>query len=182
MDGPLRLPAIYAITDRRVSGIDDHVEIARRLFAVGIRLLQVREKEMADRDLLAAVEEIGRLGRDVGATVVVNDRVDVARLAGVGVHLGEDDLTASDARKILPEGSLSGISTHDFDAAREAFQDPDCGYVAFGPVFASGTKTGRAPRGMEVLSRIAPDQDEAARRDRGDHPGHSRRRARRRRR
>jgi len=115
----------------------------------------VREKEMADRDLLAAVEEISRLGRNEGATVVVNDRVDVARLAGVGVHLGEDDLPARDARKMLAEGSLLGVSTHDIDAAREAFRDPDCDYVAFGPVFASGTKTGRGARGTDALSLVA---------------------------
>jgi thiamine-phosphate diphosphorylase len=151
----LTLPPIYAITDRTVSGIDDHVEIARRLFAVGIRLLQVREKEMNDRDLLSAVEEVGRLGREDGAAVLVNDRVDVARLAGVGVHLGEDDLPAQMGRRLLPEGLLVGVSTHDLEAAREGFRDPDCDYVAFGPVFASGTKTGRAPRGTEALSRVA---------------------------
>jgi shikimate kinase len=151
----LRLPAIYAITDRKVSGVNDHVEIARRLFGVGIRLLQVREKEMTDRDLLGAVEEISRLSRDDGASVLVNDRVDVARLAGVGVHLGEDDLPAHVARRLLPEGAPVGVSTHDFDTARVAFRDPDCDYVAFGPVLASGTKTGRAPRGTEALSRVA---------------------------
>ncbi len=149
------LPPIYAITDRKVSGIDDHVEISRRLFAAGIRLLQVREKEMTDRDLLAAVEEIAGLGREDGAAVLVNDRVDVARLAGVGVHLGEDDLPAPVARRLLPEGSRVGVSTHDLDAARRAFRDPDCDYVAFGPVFASGTKTGGAPHGTEELSRVA---------------------------
>ncbi len=151
----LRLPAVYAISDRRVSGIDDHVEIARRLFRVGIRLLQVREKEMADRDLLAAVEEISRLARGDGSAVIVNDRVDVARLAGVGVHLGEEDLPAGEARRLLAGGSVVGVSTHDLGAARAAFQDPDCDYVAFGPIFASGTKAGRAPRGMEALSSVA---------------------------
>ena len=155
MDFGLRLPVIYAITDRKVSGIDDHVEIARRLFAVGIRLLQVREKEMTDRDLLGAVEEVARLGREDGAAVLVNDRVDVARLAGVGVHLGEDDLPAPVARRLLPEGSRVGVSTHDLDAARRAFRDSDCDYVAFGPVFASGTKTGGAAQGTEELSRVA---------------------------
>jgi thiamine-phosphate diphosphorylase len=152
---PVRLPAVYAITDRKVSGVNDHVEIARRLFGVGIRLLQVREKEMADRELLAAVEETSRLGRDQGAAVLVNDRVDVARLAGVGVHLGEDDLPAQAARRLLPEGTLVGVSTHDLDAARRAFRDPDCDYVAFGPVFASGTRTGLESRGTEALSRVA---------------------------
>jgi thiamine-phosphate diphosphorylase len=151
----LILPPIYAITDRSVSGIASHVEIARRLFAVGIRLLQVREKEMADRDLLAAAEEISRLGREDDAAVIVNDRVDVARLAGAGVHLGEEDLPAAIARRLLPEGSPVGVSAHDLEAAREAFGNPDCDYVAFGPVFESATKTGRTPCGTQALSRVA---------------------------
>ena len=155
MKPSLTLPPIYAITDRKVSGVNDHVDIARRLFGVGIRLLQVREKEMADGDLLVEVEEISRLGRAGGAAVLVNDRVDLARLAGVGVHLGENDLPAPVARRLLQEGSLVGVSTHDLEAAATAFQDPDCDYVAFGPVFASGTKPGGAPRGTEALSRVA---------------------------
>jgi thiamine-phosphate diphosphorylase len=151
----LQLPPIYAITDRAVSGIDDHAEIARRLFGVGVRLLQVREKEMEDADLLAAVERVAGLGRESDATVLVNDRVDMARLSGLGVHLGEEDLPAAVARGMLVEGSPVGVSTHDPAAARRAFEDPATDYVAFGPVFASGTKGGPPPRGLEVLSRVA---------------------------
>ena len=152
------LPPIYAITDRDISGVESHAEIARRLFSVGIRLLQVREKSrtpLSDRDLLAQVEEVERLGRRAGATVLVNDRVDVAKIAGVGVHLGDADLPAEDARRLLPDGALIGASTHDLEAARLAFRDPSCDYVAFGPIFASGTKTDRSPRGVEALSGVA---------------------------
>jgi len=155
LNSPLRLPPIYAITDRAVSGVDSHVEIARRLFGVGIGLLQVREKEMPDRELLAAVESVGRLARECGAAALVNDRVDLALVSGLGVHLGEEDLPARVARRLLVEGSLVGVSTHDVPAAERAFQDPACDYVAFGPVFASGTKTARPPRGLDALARAA---------------------------
>jgi thiamine-phosphate diphosphorylase len=151
----LRLPAVYAITDRKVSGIDSHAEIARRLLRVGIRLVQVREKALPDGELLAAVDAVGRLARESGATALVNDRVDVALLSGVGVHLGEDDLPASAARRLLAGGSLVGVSTHDLPAAERAFRDPACDYVAFGPVFTSGTKAARPPRGLDALSRVA---------------------------
>jgi thiamine-phosphate diphosphorylase len=151
----LQLPAIYAITDRTVSGIHDHVEIARRLFGVGIRLVQVREKELPDGELLAAVDAVGRLARDSGATPLVNDRVDLAHLAGVGVHLGEEDLPAPVARRLLAGGSLVGVSTHDLPAAERAFRDPACDYVAFGPVFASSTRAARPPQGLDALSRVA---------------------------
>jgi shikimate kinase len=101
------------------------------------------------------VEEVRRLGRECGAAVLVNDRVDVALLAGVGVHLGESDLPSEDARRLLPGRSVIGLSTHDTEAARLAFEDRSCDYVAFGPVFASGTKTERPPRGLEALSEVA---------------------------
>ena len=85
----------------------------------------------------------------------MNDRVDVARVAGVGVHVGEDDLPAAAARALLAPGAPVGLSTHDADAARRAFADPSTDYVAFGPVFASPTKAGRAPRGVEALAAVA---------------------------
>lgn len=151
----LRLPAIYAITDRRISGVDDHAEIARRLLRVGVRLLQVRERELPDRDLLSRVEEVARLGRIHGAAVLVNDRVDVARIAGVGVHLGEEDLPAVEARRILLPDAIVGVSTHDAEAARRAFEEESADYVAFGPVFASATKKERPARGLEALARVA---------------------------
>jgi len=138
-----------------VSGVADVGEIASRLFAAGVRWLQVREKTLPDAALLSAVEAADRLGRPLGATVLVNDRVDVARLAGVGVHLGEDDLPPEAARRLLPPGAPVGVSTHDLAAARSAFSDPSCDYVAFGPVFESPTKPGRGPRGTAALAEAA---------------------------
>jgi thiamine-phosphate diphosphorylase len=151
----LKLPAIYAITDRAVSGVENHAEIVRRLNAVGVRCAQVREKAMPDRALLPQVEEAARLCRRDGALIFVDDRVDLARVAGTGVHLGEDDLPAAQARRLLPEGSAIGLSTHDLGAARRAFADPSCDYVAFGPVFSSGTKEGREARGLGALAAAA---------------------------
>ncbi|MEP6994010.1 MAG: thiamine phosphate synthase [Acidobacteriota bacterium] len=154
----LRLPRIYAITDRSASGGAEPVAIAQRLLAVGVRCLQVREKAMADRDLLPAVESIASLGRAAGARVLVDDRVDVARIACVGVHLGEQDLPASAARAILGPDAAIGISTHDLAAARREFAGADSDYLAFGPVFDSRTKTGREPRGLDALAQVAAER------------------------
>ena len=151
----VQLPSVYAITDRRISGIDDHGEIARRLFRVGVRLLQVRDKELPDRELLAAVERVAEAGRAHRATVLVDDRADIARVAGVGVHLGEKDLPAAQARQILAPGGLLGVSTHDPEAAARAFEEENADYVAFGPVFPSGTKRDRPSRGLELLEQVA---------------------------
>src|SRR5262249_38790879 len=151
----LRLPPIYAITDRASSGIDDHVEIARRLFRVGIRLLQVREKDWTDGRLLSAVESVAEVGRRYRATVLVNDRTDLARIAGIGVHLGEEDLPPAESRRILGDGAWIGVSTPDAASASKAFAAGSADYVAFGPVFASPTKPGRSERGLEALSEVA---------------------------
>ena len=148
------VPPVYAITDRQVSGCDDPAEIARRLFAVGVRWVQIREKDLPDRELLSAVERADA-ARPPGSVLLVNDRVDIARLAGVGVHLGEDDLPPALARKILGDGAVLGVSTHDLEAARRAFETPEPDYVAFGPVFQSATKTLRPPRGLDELARVA---------------------------
>jgi thiamine-phosphate diphosphorylase len=155
MPETLGLSPVYAITDRTVAGIDDHAEIARRLFDVGVRCLQVREKSMPDRSLLSAVEVCARLGRSHEAIVLVNDRVDIARVAGVGVHLGEEDLPAALVDSLRIPGTPLGVSTHSFDAAQQAFGSTEPDYVAFGPVFASGTKPLRSARGLEELARVA---------------------------
>jgi thiamine-phosphate pyrophosphorylase len=154
----LKLPPIYAITDGTASAAPDVEERARRLFAAGIRLLQVRERRIDDRQLLDAVEAADRRGTAAGATVLVNDRVDVASLAGVGVHVGSEDLPASAARPLLRAGAHLGVSTHDLAAARGAFADPACDYVAFGPIFDSSTKAGRAPLGVAALADVAREK------------------------
>jgi shikimate kinase len=121
-------------------------------------VLQIREKALADRELLGAVEWCRRRAMEQGATVLVDDRVDVAAIAGVGVHLGEEDLPAAVARDLLPAGTPVGVSTHDVEAARRAFGDPACDYVAFGPVFESGTKPGGRPRGVAALAEAAREK------------------------
>lgn len=159
----LRLPRIYAITDRAAAGGVAPSTIAERLFSVGVRCVQVRQKDGADRDLLEEVEAAARharetkvrLGLEEGARVLVNDRVDVARLAAVGVHLGEEDLPAAAARAILPAESVIGVSTHDRGAAIRAFADPSADYVAFGPIYASPTKDVRPAAGLDALARVA---------------------------
>lgn len=151
----LRLPPVYALTDRSASGVADPAELAARLLRVGIRAVQLREKALPDRDLFEAAERIASLARAAGAAFFVNDRVDVARLAGTGVHLGEDDLSPKEARALLGPEALIGVSTHDPESARRAFGEGTADYVAFGPVFESTTKTARAARGLEDLARAA---------------------------
>jgi thiamine-phosphate pyrophosphorylase len=106
----------------------------------GARLLQLRAKGVPDRTMLALALEAVAAARRWGALVLVNDRPDVAAIAGAaGVHLGQDDLGPADARRILGPGALIGLSTHSLDQVRGAPVD-QLSYLAFGPVFPTRTK------------------------------------------
>jgi thiamine-phosphate pyrophosphorylase len=151
---PLRLPLVYAITDPRGSGVPAQA-LVRQLFAAGLRAVQLRDKEASDGELLSAARAGREEARKRRGIFLVNDRVDIARIAGAGVHLGSDDLPAGAARRILGPSAPIGVSTHDIEAARRAFAAGEGDYVAFGPVFDSPTKRERAGRGLEALRRVA---------------------------
>ena len=119
-------------------------DVARDYLAGGARLLQVRAKHVPSGALLALVDDVAAQARAVGATVIVNDRVDVAAAAGLGVHLGQDDLPATDARAVLGPRALVGLSTHTPAQLAAALRQP-VSYVAFGPVFVTATKANPDP-------------------------------------
>jgi thiamine-phosphate pyrophosphorylase len=115
------LPRLYAIADASFS---NPVDLAQALFDAGVRLLQVRNKSSGARELLDQVERILSVAPS-GAAVIVNDRVDVAKLAGAaGVHLGQTDIPAGSARQILGKDRIIGWSTHNLDQAVEAEKLP----------------------------------------------------------
>lgn len=121
----------------------------------GARLLQVRAKQFASGRLLD--ETLAIVERAAGtAQVIVNDRVDVARLSGAaGVHVGQDDLPPSDARKMLGDDAVIGYSTHTPEQLERALREPVT-YVAVGPIFSTNTKdTGYAALGLEPLRAAA---------------------------
>ena len=96
------------------------------------------------------------LARRAGARVVVNDRADLARLAGAdGVHVGQDDLPVSEARAIVGPDALVGISTHD-EAQIAAAASTDATYLAVGPIYGTRSKdTGYTARGLALVSQAA---------------------------
>jgi thiamine-phosphate pyrophosphorylase len=151
---PFRPPRIYPITDLRAAGAP-HEQQVRRLVAGGARLVQVRDRETADGALLRALDAAVEAARRGGALLLVNDRPDLARLAGAGgVHLGEDDLPVREARRLLGPAAVIGRSSHDAASARQAERD-GADYVAIGPIFATATKPDAgAPVGLEALRAV----------------------------
>jgi thiamine-phosphate pyrophosphorylase len=145
------LPRLYTIAD---SSFGDPVRLAESLFKGGARLVQVRNKKGSGRELLDQVDRILSSAPD-DATIIVNDRADVALAAGAGgVHLGQTDLPPVQARQILGPNSMIGISTHNFDQAVEAGKLP-VDYIAVGPIFLTTTKKNPDPViGIESLAAI----------------------------
>lgn len=91
-----------------------------------------------------------------GARVVINDRADIARLAGAdGVHVGQDDLTVADVRAVVGTDAIVGVSTHDA-AQIEAAAATTASYLAVGPIYATQTKeTGYSSRGLALIGQAA---------------------------
>jgi thiamine-phosphate pyrophosphorylase len=131
---------VYPIVDADLLRGRSAAAVVAAALAGGGRIVQVRAKTAADAAFLALAREAVAAARGGGAALLVNDRPDVALLAGAGgVHLGQDDLAPADARRVLPAGSILGLSTHD-DAQVEAADREPIDYVAVGPVFATRTK------------------------------------------
>lgn len=145
------LPRLYAIAD---ASFGDPVKIAEALFDGGARLVQIRNKTACARELLDQVERILEVAPS-GARVIVNDRVDVARIAAAaGVHLGQSDLPAPAARQILGPDRIIGFSTHSVEQALEA-DKLAIDYIAVGPIFSTPTKQNAEPVvGVETLAAI----------------------------
>jgi thiamine-phosphate pyrophosphorylase len=135
----MQIPKLYAITDRQWSNCT-HEEIVRMLLTGGARFIQLRDKEAGGRELLEQAMACLKLTREAGATLIINDRVDVALTAGAdGVHLGQEDLSVAEAREILGEDKIIGVSTHSIAQFRAALET-SADYIALGPVYPTTTK------------------------------------------
>ena len=118
--------------------------------------MQIRQKSGSRAELLSVTRQAVAEGRALGARVIVNDRADIAAIAGAdGVHVGQEDLDIPDVRRIAGAGVAIGVSTHTPAQVDEALGQ-GVAYVAVGPVFRTSTKdTGYDPRGLELVRYAA---------------------------
>jgi thiamine-phosphate pyrophosphorylase len=131
--------------------------VVGQLLDAGVRLLQYRGKTVPAREMLETSTQLAQLARDKDATFFVNDRPDVAWLAGAdGVHVGQDDLSVDQARALIGKDRWVGVSTHNLEQfAKAAATSAD--YIAIGPIFATGSKANPDPVvGTEMLRRARP--------------------------
>jgi len=149
------LPRLYPILDtgaleRRGLAL---VEAAAAMLEGGARVLQIRHKGLWSERTYEAARAVASLCGEARATLIVNDRADIARLLGAGLHVGQDDLAPGDARTLLGDGPLIGYSSHNAAQVREAAAEP-VDYVALGPIFSTSSKRNPDPViGLEELRR-----------------------------
>jgi thiamine-phosphate pyrophosphorylase len=153
-------PGVYALCDDGVRTELALEEKARLLVEGGVRVLQLRMKRTPWRESVRVARAIAGVCRERGVVCLVNDRADLALLAGAhGVHVGDEDLPAEDARKLLGPDRLLGVTVRGLEGAQEA-QRAGADYVGLGPIFATATKVVNAPvlglAGLTEVARASP--------------------------
>jgi thiamine-phosphate diphosphorylase len=149
----MKLPShFYAIVDP--SAGHDPVELARMMLEAGVRIMQLRLKDVPTRDFLAAARAISQVCHRRDAIFIVNDRVDITMLSDAdGVHLGQNDLPLAQGRELLGPDKIIGVSTSNVDLARAA-EAGGADYIGFGPMYPGGLKNIQQGRGIEGLAQV----------------------------
>lgn len=136
-------------------------EVLRPAIDGGVQVVQLRDKLLSDDELAAVANAARALCERLGALLIVNDRPLVAREVGAdGVHLGQDDMPVANARELVGEDMLIGLSTHatgeiDAAASRARSGAPLVDYIGVGPVYETPTKEGRPAVGLELVRYAA---------------------------
>jgi len=150
----LVLPRLYVILDSALLSLPVQ-DCAQSLADAGVRLLQYRSKAASARELLHSSQNLASLLAPRGVAFVVNDRADVAVLAGAsGVHVGQEDLSVEQARGLVGDDRWVGVSTHNLEQFQSAAAT-SADYIAVGPVFATSTKANPDPVvGTEFIRQV----------------------------
>ena len=145
---------LYLITDRHLTRTP-LPEALQQALRGGVRAVQVREKDLPVRELLALARELRSITWEFNARLFINDRVDVAIAVGAdGVHLGNKSMPAAAVRKIVGKKMLIGVSTHSLGEAENA-ERAGADFITFGPIFVTPSKMRYgAPTGVEALGTI----------------------------
>ncbi|MGE5237280.1 MAG: thiamine phosphate synthase [Chloroflexota bacterium] len=147
---------LYLITDRRRYPDEDSLfEALDEALQAGVRAVQLREKDLPTRQLLAMARRLRELTSKRGAALLVNDRVDVALCVEAdGVHLARSSMPVPAARRLMGQRALLGVSTHNHEEARSA-EEEGADFIVFGPLYETPSKSGYGPPlGVEMLREV----------------------------
>lgn len=129
----------------------DLIEVVAQAIEGGAQMIQLRDKKSGDREFLELARKMHQITRKKKIPLIINDRVDVARLMDAeGVHLGEDDFPVKEARKILCSKKIIGASVSDIKTAKIK-EKKGADYIGLGPIFETGSKEIEKPLGVEIL-------------------------------
>ena len=138
----MAVPSLVLVTDRNATAGRDLGDVVAAALDAGLPAVQLRDRDLPGRPLLALAERLRALTARAGALLLVNDRVDVAVAVGAdGVHLGGASMPVDVARRLLPPGALVGVSTHAVWEVAAATAD----FAFFGPVHATPSKAAFGP-------------------------------------
>ncbi len=155
----LVLPRLYVILDAALI-TSSEIDCAMSLAEAGVRLLQYRNKSAPARQYLESSRKRAEVLLPQGVSFFVNDRPDVAFLAGAaGVHVGQDDLDVEQARQVVGRDKLVGISTHNLEQFKRAAAS-SADYIALGPIFSTSSKANPdLVVGLDLLRNVRPLTD-----------------------
>ena len=147
---------LYLITDRTLIGASSLFEVTEQALLSGVRAVQLREKDLACGELLVIARSLRALTLRFGARLLINDRCDLVLATGAdGVHLGGNSIPVEEARGLLGDSALIGVSTHGPEEARRA-EAAGADFVTLGPVFATPSKERYGkPIGLNTLRETA---------------------------
>ncbi|MFI4877006.1 MAG: thiamine phosphate synthase [Blastopirellula sp. JB062] len=136
---------------------EQFAQLIAELVAGGVDLLQLRDKTLDDRTLLARARQLRQSTAQTSTLAIINDRPDIAALADAdGVHVGQEELPVKEARSIVGSGKLVGVSTHSIEQARRAVLD-GADYLGVGPTFPSQTKSFDHFPGLKLVAQVADE-------------------------
>ena len=146
---------LYLVTDRAQTGGRDPLAVLEQALAGGVKAVQLREKDLSGKALFELAEKTRRLCERYRASLLVNDRIDVAlAVDAAGVQLTGVSLPVQVARSLLGPQKLLGASTHSLEEARQA-QNDGADFILFGPVYFTPSKAAfGVPQGLPALKKI----------------------------
>lgn len=147
--------SLYLVTDSHLSRGRSTEDIVKAAVAGGVTCVQLREKELETREFVNKAKELKKILQPLSIPLIVNDRIDVALAADAdGIHLGQTDMNIKDARQIVGNNIIIGISAESLQDAIDA-QSQGADYIGISPVFNTVTKKDIAkPLGLEGITNI----------------------------
>jgi len=130
-------------------------ETARLVIDGGADAVQLREKTISDSKFISLAREVRDITTKRGSLLIINDRVHVVRKVNAdGIHLGQQDMSALEARNTIGDEKIIGVSTHSITQARQAQKD-GADYIAIGPIYPTSTKDHEPSVGIEIIHEIS---------------------------